>query len=165
MDTLKCGILIALAGCVSFSTVSVGLEIGPAGHGLVAKLLAVEVLHWFLHVWCHPVTSVFLCKYEGCYFLGRTTFIMSVVVVVLVYFIHFDILEASSTSSSRSSYVIHDGTPIMICLPEGCIRGSAVALLAMDGYYFHQQLLGPVVLDALLVLFNFICNFTPGYFM
>ena len=50
---------------MSSGAIPASLDIGPAGPGLVAKLLAVEALPWFSYVSYHPVTSVSPCKYGG----------------------------------------------------------------------------------------------------
>ena len=67
VDILLCEsfVVLALVACASSGTVPVGLDIGPAGPGMAAKLLAVEKLQWFYHVRSQLVTSVSLGKSGG----------------------------------------------------------------------------------------------------
>ena len=67
---LQCAIFVVLAlvRCVSSSVVPAGLEIWPAGPGLVAKLLTVEALQWFSHKGPHSETPVPSGKSDGALF-------------------------------------------------------------------------------------------------
>ena len=136
------------------------LDIGPAAPGLVSNFMAIEALQWFSYVRSHPVTSISPCKSGGCCFPERPTYIMSVVVVVCVSFIHFVILEASSTSLScnSSSSVIHD-----VGLSEDWKEHSLPLMDFTSINSFCDQLsLGTS--NALPVLVNLLCTFTQGYF-
>ena len=53
---------------MSTHSVPAGLDIGPAGPGLVAKLLTVETLQWFSHKGPHSETPVPSGKSDGVLF-------------------------------------------------------------------------------------------------
>ena len=101
----------------SFCWCFVCLDLGPAGPGLVAKLLAVEALHWcslakgLIRKLPYPLVTL-----TGCCFPTSTTFTMSVGSDFCFSEFHFIIQEASSTSLSycSSTSVTQDSTPIMI---------------------------------------------------
>ena len=70
LRTLVCDFFVlALVRYVSSSEVPAGLDIGPAGPGLVAKLLTVEALQWSSHKGPHSDTPVPSGKSDGVLFL------------------------------------------------------------------------------------------------
>ena len=59
LRTLVCDFgVLALVRCVSSSALPAGLDIGPAGPGLVATLLTVQALQWFSHKGPHSETPI-----------------------------------------------------------------------------------------------------------
>ena len=86
--------------------IPVSLDIRPAGPDLVTKLLVVEALQWFSYVRSKPLSSVSLVNLgDGYCFPERTTFIVSVVVVVCVSIINFLSLETSINKTPISRFL------------------------------------------------------------
>ena len=92
-----------------------GRRLGPGSGGVVWCYVCVRCESELSVYMAGPGICV-LCLADTCASEEHPLFIMPVVVVVCVYFIHFVFLDPSSTSSScnSSSSVIQDGTPIMM---------------------------------------------------